>query len=582
MPHLGRLALKSLSILAILSASLSCKTAKSRVSITEALGQKTGPRICAAIRGNGTRIFAHFASMARVLETYGPINATAGGSSGSITQFLYESIYMNPAIRRCRGVANSCSEQETGARAALLMKSLVGYLDVIKNTDEALALAYLIPIEEQLRHLDFKGLQDTNLALLHKSITSLFQSQELSKFKDAINPEVPGLFKNAKNPYYGAKEALKSVKQAVGDLNATSNTIFFRPGLLNWPFVAQRLGRIGSFYASYAPADPDGMAVFLDNCTEPSWKNSEAGAANPGLLWPSIAAFTPPDGQSCGEQFRTLVQSFRSQLEKNEANYPSRIADPVAAFLPMLVSDSVITGAESMKKYAESRQQYLNNAYTNDHIDFAIDFNSVRFGYWGRPEDLETAGSDPLGFKDAKSAKFLALGQPSWSEVLRLSPAEPGLANFQKMADDQLSAGGWSDLEPVSVLKSIGCEHVVYISRQGNESSFAIGVAHHLGMTAEQEKALYDLESSIPDSSQGVGSSFALALREASAVWCTNWNAIGGTDIAGLQKNAYFGAVLAVHNPSFLPSGEAYKNPEDASPRRGCAFGAPPLKDANN
>src|SRR5574338_1035238 len=58
-------------------------------------------RVCAAVRGNGQLIFAHFASLARITEHYGPLWGSAGGSSGSITQFLLESIQMNPAVASC-------------------------------------------------------------------------------------------------------------------------------------------------------------------------------------------------------------------------------------------------------------------------------------------------------------------------------------------------------------------------------------------------------------------------------------------------------------------------------------------------
>ena len=71
-------------------------------------------RVCAAVRGNGQLIFAHFASLARITEHYGPLWGSAGGSSGSITQFLLESVQMNPAVASCGEQPCTRAEQEIG------------------------------------------------------------------------------------------------------------------------------------------------------------------------------------------------------------------------------------------------------------------------------------------------------------------------------------------------------------------------------------------------------------------------------------------------------------------------------------
>jgi len=77
--------------------------------------------LCVGVRGNGPRITSHFAAMARIIEHYGLVDAVAGGSSGSITSFLLESVQANPAIYDCDGTR--CDEHETVARAALLCKT---------------------------------------------------------------------------------------------------------------------------------------------------------------------------------------------------------------------------------------------------------------------------------------------------------------------------------------------------------------------------------------------------------------------------------------------------------------------------
>ena len=55
-----------------------------------------------------------------------------------------------------------------------------------------------------------------------------------------------------------------------------------------------------------------------------------------------------------------------------------------------------------------------------------------------------------------------------------------------------MSAGGWSDLAPTLVLKNMGCERVVYVTREGDESGFATKIAKNLGMDEAAWKALYE------------------------------------------------------------------------------------------
>src|SRR5262245_49290039 len=81
--------------------------------------------LCAAVRGNGENIGAHFGSLAHIIETYGVIEGMAGGSSGSITTFLYESILSNDAVNTCGKKA--CDASQRSARVSLALKSIYGY-----------------------------------------------------------------------------------------------------------------------------------------------------------------------------------------------------------------------------------------------------------------------------------------------------------------------------------------------------------------------------------------------------------------------------------------------------------------------
>src|SRR5690606_16621521 len=92
------------------------------------------PKLCAAVRGNGPYILVHFAGLARVVEHYGVVDGIAGGSSGSLSTFLYDSILENPAVSRCG--SRRCSESERAARVSLALKSIEGYGMSVAGSDE--------------------------------------------------------------------------------------------------------------------------------------------------------------------------------------------------------------------------------------------------------------------------------------------------------------------------------------------------------------------------------------------------------------------------------------------------------------
>ena len=98
--------------------------------------------LCVALRGNGGLISAHFAALARITEHYGMIDAVSGGSSGSVSIFILESIYSNPLVDEA---------DDRVARAALLLKSFPGYLQVLRESDEAVAIQQAATMVETLR-----------------------------------------------------------------------------------------------------------------------------------------------------------------------------------------------------------------------------------------------------------------------------------------------------------------------------------------------------------------------------------------------------------------------------------------------
>ncbi|MGZ3745651.1 MAG: hypothetical protein ACXVBQ_17435, partial [Pseudobdellovibrionaceae bacterium] len=86
---------------------------------------------CAAIRGNGELMPAHWGAMSSLVEDQGLPSAMAGGSSASITMFLLESLSQNPLAK-------------TNSEKALLIKSFQGYLEALAQTPEGLAMQSIL------------------------------------------------------------------------------------------------------------------------------------------------------------------------------------------------------------------------------------------------------------------------------------------------------------------------------------------------------------------------------------------------------------------------------------------------------
>ncbi|HEU5056742.1 MAG TPA: hypothetical protein VFU21_09450, partial [Kofleriaceae bacterium] len=237
---------------------------------------------------------------------------------------------------------------------------------------------------------------------------------------------------------------------------------------------------------------------------------------------------------------------------------PNRADDTIGARLPALVMTSVVeaAGAEEMAR--------AQAAYRAGQVPtLAIDFDDVRIGYFGKQADLDRVAANPRGFTDLKTKKFLALGERRWRDVLSFSPAEPGLARALELGDGRFSAGGWPDLHPVQVLENLGCDQVVYVTRRGAESGFAQGVGRVLGMSAGEQAELYDL---------GSKSSFAAALERAGAVWCTDWNQVGG-DLVSLAADAY-SAPMETSRAFFAEGPGAYPAASSGLGVVGCTPGA--------
>jgi hypothetical protein len=495
-------------------------------------------RVCAAVRGNGQLITAHFAALARVVEHYGPLWGAAGGSSGSITTFLTESIHMHPLVSSCRG--EPCTRSESAARIALLYKSLQGYLSVLAGTEEALALQQLLPIAEQVKAQNLEALAETDVETARTALLDLLTSDDL---KHLINDELVELITSSPDPAFHVRDIVGALA-SFGAFEVDSTIVFVRPGAIDFPELAELIGRIGDFYAGYGPLDTVAMENFLSACAE----------QGRGYSWAEIDVM-PAGDTTCGELFAGTLLAYRALALAEPNSFAHRIDENVGATMPALVSTSVLEG-DAADAWRQAKADYF--AAQEHTLD--VDFADVKFGYWGAAADLARVEANALGYDDAKTAKFRALGVASWREVLSLSPAEPGLARALEIDAQLVSAGGWSDLHPVLVLKNMGCDEVVYVTRRGEESGFADQVATQLGMQADDRTALWSLAEP---------SGFTLSLEEADAVWCTDWNAFSATDVAAISADAY-APPMVTNDPFFTDGGDAYETVSDGTGLVGC------------
>lgn len=485
------------------------------------IGASTTPRLCAAVRGNGESILTHFASLSRIVEHYGVVDGMAGGSSGSITTFTYESILKNPAMSKCG--TKKCSPTAQAARIALALKSVQGYADVVGDSEEASSIKGLAATIGKLKAAyaakGIEALGPTETAEAAKRIKEVLSVPEV---RAIVNPEIFTMLADVAHLQFNVNE----IKTTIGQLGAFSvddNRLFFRTGVLAWPALAQLFGRVGDFYAGYGPADKAGMGKWLDACAD----------ATKDKPWSEAASVSVPGGGTCGSALDALVKDYRAKVRTGAA-FASRIDEKVGdpkSPIHKLVSTAVLE-RDAVTKYKAAHARYVTGEFPTGNVPFEPAFADVNFGYWGSDADLATSEAARDESDDLKTKKFSSLGSSaSWREVLSASPAEPGLSRFVELSDGRFSAGGWSDLAPSLVLKNIGCENVVYVTREGDESGFATKIAKQAGMGESDWKNLYDLSNP--------ASSYAKSVAAADGVWCTNWNSFTASQMPAMVLDAF-------------------------------------------
>ena len=100
---------------------------------------------CGTLRGNGLLVPAHWSSLARLTEFYGPPTVLVGGSSASVTMLFLESILLNPYFSD--QYFSETSPEAYHEDVAFLLKSIEP--NIIKLVSGKLAKAVDILIEDQ-------------------------------------------------------------------------------------------------------------------------------------------------------------------------------------------------------------------------------------------------------------------------------------------------------------------------------------------------------------------------------------------------------------------------------------------------
>ncbi len=527
-----RLALSTVT-LALASAVAACGSASDATPGTdEAAVTQGAPKLCAAIKGNGPRILAQITSLARITEEFGEIDAMAGGSSGTISTFLYESMLLNPVLGTCGN--RPCDAQEKAARLALLLKTVHGYGEIVAQETGLAKLAGTIgsfrmsakPTSEELA---------TAVGALRLAVNANVQA--------ILNTnEILGMLRepNATKRAFNVSE-IRTAFEQFGNFQVPDNRILFRVPIINWDAATRVFGRAGDFYAGegYGPFDSAGTAAFLDACAAPS----------KGKTWEDLKTLSVGGGgigdKTCADRFAGLLLRHRETIASRggASGDRHRINENVGGKLRAIAHSTAIRG-EAAASYEASLASYKagNLPGTGDVASFTPKFDDLVYGYWSSSQDAEVLRAMPNGgrFSDLKSKKLVAFGPRTWEYVLSRSPAEPGIARLRPNDDAQAkyTSGGWGDGLPTQVLRQIGCETVVLVTRRDHGTgNFARSVAAEFGASPAEVSDLYDQTTTTGVMSQ--------SLRGADGVWCTDWDAPSNTDVAGLSREGYSAPLLS-------------------------------------
>ncbi len=554
---------------------------------------------CAAIRGNGELAMAHFPALARLVESYGPLQGAAGGSSATISIFIAQNMSKNELLTHCDQKSDECTAQKS-LELALLLKSVEGYVMYESKSKEAQTFSHILssnllnhfdalykkmslPIEDKnsLEHQQFEAELHTTIhnfllevenIVSSKRLRSLINVDALQFFKESLTNQ--NLTKHERNLQikFRLKELIDSIKM-IGKFNARDKNLFLRLGIISFEGLAKISGELADFYAGYLP---QAQQSSISGTSYKSFftKFLSCATAAKGETWQHIMTQNVPgeESLSCGNAFFAALTYYKS-AHASFAPHSTEEMISTSSF-PVLISTGLLTN-EAIAQYKISKDSY--DAYipgVNEIIPFHPHWDDIKFGYFGKSSILDHVSMSLPS--DEKSHKFFTLGDSVWKDILAISPAEPGLAPAKAIpgfsADHLVSIGGWSDLHPVLVLKALpSCERVVYITRKGGETKFGQGVATQLGLENwVWEKVLTpDTHGKYPQNDFGIPgeteshwghlynlanpqSSFSTSLKRADAVYCTNWDSYSVGQSLDLMKHCYLNSPLFVQSQPYL------------------------------
>ena len=486
---------------------------------------------CVALRGNGTHMIAHTTALARITNRWGEIHAIAGGSSATITTFLYESILMNPAVK-------SLPDAEKAKAISLLLKSLTGFAAETAAEPEWRALRSLGVMASRIQEKGTLALPASEYRKASEDLRAVLDSEDI---RDLVNPEILAMLTPSLNPQsreFAAKvEEVKKAAASLTNLDASDPDVFVRVGILNFPHFIGLIGRVANFYAGYGAPQIE-MRDFIKDCTQ----------GTDDQLWSAISPKATSKG-TCGERFSRMVRSWK-QDSKTLSGTQSRLADQQGQTLRSIMITSVIENPEVIGIIKKYDQDFKSDASRS----LSMKFDDVKFGYWVS----SSFSGDPIkswqtNNPDAKSKKAVNLGSAkTWRDILEKSPLEPSLGKYQEFSSSEshagaISLGGWADLHPVQILKAAGCDKVIYLTRRSEETSFITkgppfgerkpsGLAEMLGMTNKDYNDIYNL--------QDQNSAFSKALQQSDGVWCTSWNNFDAMQQDGIANDGWSSPLL--------------------------------------
>lgn len=465
---------------------------------------KANASTCAGIRGNGQNLFAHYGSLARHIEEYGAITCAAGGSSGSITAFVLESIWANPDVHTCR-TFKRCGKRARDARMALMLKSVVGLTQTGLFEDAATINALVDGVSAG----DIEALLNSDVP--EEGVMALMRL--LRDLGPLINPGVIDLLINSPDPVFHATDIIDGLQKGVQFI-VDDPRVFLRTSVIDFNEFASLLGIYGSFYAGYGPADRAGVSAWLKACAKPGI----------GMTWEEVAQLPGTQGRTCGATFGDLFNDYREAFAAQGAR--NRADDPVGKYLPAFGVTGVLTG-DAIDHWQEARAAWIDA----QPIPFEPNFSDIGIGYWGEEKELRKMQRKlDRNFSDLVAQKFVPLGSASWREVLSSSPAEPGFSPAVGLESGFLSVGGWADPLRVQPLVALGAKRTITINRLGGVGGFTEAVTRLLNASDAEVDALY--------STTDPASAFYIGLDIATGVWCTDWDSQNG-DPNMLFNNAY-------------------------------------------